>query len=265
MIVTSTKNEWIRQLRQLQQGKGRREQGAFLVEGTHLLQEALTTHWPLAAVCYTPAWAKRCSILIADIPQSSRQQLVSEAVLGFLATTETPDGVVAVAQHRDHPQPDPLPLSMGLALETLQDPGNLGSLIRVAVAAGANQIWLSRDSVDPENPKVLRASAGQWFRLCPQVCADLPQLIESYQQQQVQVLATSADETGIPFWQVDFTRPSLLLLGNEGAGLSPALLKMADQQVRIPMAGGVESLNLAMAGGLLLYEAKRQRWQQSRG
>ncbi len=278
MILTSPKNDWIRQLRQLHQPKGRREQHAFLVEGTHLVQEALATDWPLIALCYTPTWAEQHTDLIIQTPDPVRQQLVSESVLAALATTVTPDGVVAIA-HRskyhsntsDPSDPQDLQLTsqlhdlkLAIAVETLQDPGNLGALIRTAVAAQADVLWISQDSVDPDHPKVLRASAGQWFRLPPQSIPQISDLIRACHHQQIQVLAATVPkvpEDSRIYWKLDLTQPTLFLLGNEGSGLSPALVQQADGIVFIPMADPVESLNISMTGGLLLYEAYRQRWE----
>ena len=264
-LLTSPKNPWIRQLRQLHRSKGRQEQGAFLIEGSHLLEEALGVGWPLRAVCYTFDWAERHPQLLASLPKHLRRQAVSLEVMAALSTTESPEGVVAVAVSRQIPSPPPEALRLGLAVEALQDPGNLGSLIRVVAATGADGLWLSADSVDPENPKVLRASAGQWFRRPPQVLPDLPTWIQSCRRQGIQVLAATLAPVATCYWDHDLTRPTLFLLGNEGAGLKESTIQLADGQVRIPMAAGVESLNVAMTGGLLLYEALRQRRAQLRG
>jgi TrmH family RNA methyltransferase len=253
--IASIRNPWIRTLRQLQVVKGRRSQQCFLVEGTHLLQEAIATQWPLSAVCHTPEWVDRHANLVRQIPTAVRQQTVSADVLRSLSTTQTPDGVVAIARHRSSTRPTKS-LSLAIGLETLQDPGNLGTLVRTAAAVAADGIWLSGDSVDPEHPKVLRASAGQWFRQPPTVVS-LPDWLQSCRHSSLQVLAAAAD--GIPFWQYDLTQPTIFLLGNEGAGLSEKLCNLADGIVSIPMAIGVESLNVSTTGALLLYEAVRQR------
>jgi TrmH family RNA methyltransferase len=257
MILTSPKNEWIRQIRLLHHSKGRREQELFLIEGTHLLQEALSTQWPLRAVCYTEKWLAAHPYLVKTFSHQTRQQLVSMEVLASLATTETPDGVIAVAQmasQRVHTRD----ISLGVAVESLQDPGNLGTLIRTAAAVGCDGLWVSRDSVDPYHPKVLRSSAGQWFRLQPCSVEPLSELIDSSRQKEVQIVATGVG-SGTLYWEQDFRKPTLFLLGNEGAGLSPNLLSQADALVTIPMQESVDSLNAGVAGALLLYEAKRQR------
>ncbi len=261
MVLTSLKNEWIRQLRKLQQAKGRREQGSFLVEGTHLVQEALRCQWPLQALGFTPQWAERHPELLLLCPPNLRQQAMSQEVLASLATTQTPDGVIAIAE-RQLPAFPCHTATLALAVETLQDPGNLGSLIRIGAAAGADAIWITSDSVDSDHPKVLRASAGQWFRLPPQVMPDpTDDFLKQCRQSTLQVLAATMFGSGTTqsLWEADLTQPTLLLLGNEGSGLSSTWIQQADGVVHIPMADGVESLNVGMAGGILLYEARRQR------
>ena len=144
-----------------------------------------------------------------------------------------------------------------LALETIQDPGNLGTMIRTAAAAGAAGLWVSSDSVDLDHPKVLRASAGQWFRLPMAVSSDLKALAKDCQKQGMQVVAT-VPNANLTYWEFDLRQPSLILLGNEGAGLSADLVALADRQVKIPLSPGVESLNVAITAALILYEAQRQ-------
>nr|WP_279611523.1 RNA methyltransferase [Thermostichus vulcanus] len=249
-------------MRQLQRSKGRREQGAFLVEGSHLIEEALQTGWPLQAICYTPDWGKSHAHLLENLPAAVRLQPVSPEVMAALSTTETPEGGIAVATRQEFPPPPPGSIRLGLVVETLQDPGNLGALIRVVAATGADGLWLSEDSVDPQNPKVLRASAGQWFRRPPWVQPNLPAWLQTCRQHGIRILAATLSQPENCYWDVDLTPPTLFLLGNEGAGLRETLIQQADAQVWIPMAAGVESLNVAMTGGLLLYEALRQRRSQ---
>ncbi|NJO41824.1 MAG: RNA methyltransferase [Cyanobacteria bacterium RU_5_0] len=257
-MLTSLQNPLVKQMRKLHRAKERQEQQLFLLEGTHLLEEACMANCPLVVVCCTPLWQDHhAKLWDAIVARSPRTELVSEAVLQAIATTVHPDGVVAVAK-RDCLRPLNGAIRMGIALETLQDPGNLGTVIRTATAAGADGLWLSADSVDLDHPKVLRASAGQWFRLPMIVSPDLQADIQPLKQQGVRVVSTSPTAT-ITYWEVDFTPPTLILLGNEGAGLSPELAAAADINVKIPLAVGVESLNVAIAAALILYEAQRQR------
>ncbi len=258
-MLTSLQNPLVKQLRRLHEPKGRRQQGVFLVEGTHLIEAALATETTLQVICSTPTWQTRHPELWQQgQARSQRVETVSEQLLGAIATTVHPDGVVAtLSRDAIHTRLSPN-VSLGVALETLQDPGNLGTIIRTAAAAGADGVWLSPDSVDLDHPKVLRASAGEWFKLPMAVSDNLAETICESQQAGVQIIATlpEADRT---YWELDLTKPTLFLLGNEGAGLSAELANLADEAIRIPLEPGVESLNVAIATALVLYEARRQR------
>jgi RNA methyltransferase, TrmH family len=259
-MLTSLQNPLVKQMRKLHQGKARREQALFLLEGTHLLQEACAVGYPLQTVCYTADWQQRHPALQQQLQQQAqRVELVSPAVIQAVATTVNPDGVVATAAQRTAWPQAQSPLQLGLALEAIQDPGNLGAIFRTAAAVSVDQVWIGAQSVDLEHPKLLRASAGQWFRLPIQPSLELSSDLRTLQAQGVQVIATSPTAE-LTYWQVDFSRPSIVLLGNEGAGLSAELTQLADLAVQIPLAAGVESLNVAVAAALILYEARRQNW-----
>jgi RNA methyltransferase, TrmH family len=255
-MLTSLQNSLVKQIRKLHSAKERHKQGLFLLEGTHLLEEALAVGYPLETVFCTPDWQAAHGALWENV-KCDRAEIVSESVLTALATTVQPDGVVATAK-RDL-QTVEIPTSgLVLALETVQDPGNLGTMIRTAAAAATSGLWVSQDSVDLDNPKVLRASAGQWFRLPMAVSEDLKVTVDLAKNAGMQIVATLPSAT-LTYWEIDWCKPSLILLGNEGAGLSPELAAMADVTVNIPLSAGVESLNVAIASALLLYEAQRQR------
>jgi RNA methyltransferase, TrmH family len=257
-MLTSIQNPLIQQFRRLQNAKERRETQLFLLEGTHLIQEACAVNYPLMTVCYTPRWEEHHPELRSIVLENcDRVELVSDEVIKSIATTVNPDGIVAIAPRLAQKKP-PLPANLTIVLSTIQDPGNLGTIIRTAAAAGVDGLWVSQDSVDLDNPKVLRASAGQWFRLAMGVSDNLHELVSSYQQQGVQIVSTTS-YTKTSYWDVSLTKPTLILLGNEGAGLSDDLAALADLQVKIPMETGVESLNVATAAALMLYEVRRQR------
>ncbi|MFB2771355.1 TrmH family RNA methyltransferase [Pelatocladus sp. BLCC-F211] len=256
-MLTSLQNSLVKQIRKLHATKERHKQQLFLLEGTHLLEEACAVNYPLAVVCCTPEWQISHPMLWEEVCQrSDRTEVVSEEVMAAIATTVQPDGVVALAKRDVSPTPIPF-TGVVLALETVQDPGNLGTMIRTAAAAGASGLWLSGDSVDLDNPKVLRATAGQWFRLPMALSPDLKATVIQAKQAGMQVIATLPN-ANLTYWEVDWRQPSLILLGNEGAGLSSELAAMADVEVKIPLSPGVESLNVAIAAALMLYEVRRQ-------
>lgn len=267
-MLTSLQNPTVKQMRKLQQPRERRKQGVLLLEGTHLVEAASEASYPLSVLCHTEDWQGRYpQIYQRAIALSDRTELVSPEVLKSIASTVSPDGVVAIAPQRtawqeaaSQPKGN---VNLGVLLETLQDPGNLGTIIRTAAAAGSDGLWLSSDSVDMGSPKVLRASAGQWFRL-PMAKVDVVQQAEQLKEKGVQVVATSAI-AALNYWQLDLKRPTVFAMGNEGAGLSADLMDCASVAVKIPVMPGVESLNVAISTALLLYEARRQREDAEEG
>lgn len=257
-MLTSLQNPLVKQMRKLRSRAQRHEQQLFLLEGTHALEVFCSLNAPLATVCATPDWIEaHVQLWEALGRRSERVEEVSADVCRAIATTVNPDGVVATVVRGTWPRSPQFPLHLGLVVERLQDPGNLGTLVRTAAATDVGGLWVSEDSVDLDHPKVLRASAGEWFRLPMQACSDLGGVIAEGRKAGMQVVATTPTAPSI-YWEADFTQPTLILLGNEAAGLSPELRDLAEREVSIPLLGGVESLNVAIAAALLLYEARRQ-------
>jgi TrmH family RNA methyltransferase len=258
-VLTSRQNPLVKQVCRLHQAKGRREQGVFLLEGKHLIEEAMRNNYPLSLVFCTEYWqAKHLSLWQSLQSYAERLELVSDQVLGAIATTVNPDGIVAVAPRVEQKLIEKSINNLGLVLETIQDPGNFGTILRTAVSAGVEGLWVSEDSVDLDHPKVLRASSGAWFQMPMGVSENLSNTIEQYKKQGFQILAT-VPSAQLSYWQVDMKKPTILLLGNEGGGLSQELINLADQQVQIPLSNSIESLNVAICTALILFEAKRQR------
>ncbi|MDX1976636.1 MAG: RNA methyltransferase [Pseudanabaenaceae cyanobacterium bins.68] len=252
--ITSSQNPLVKQLRHLgQSSRARSAQGLFLVEGTHGLTEAIATTYPLDLICCTEAWLAKHHQLLEQT--QVELQILSTAALKAITTTHTPDGVVAVA--KIYPQPLPQIKQLAFALETIQDPGNLGTLIRVAAAVGLDAVIVSHDSVDIYHPKILRATAGQWFRHPPLVSDHLTTTLQQYQSRGLQLVTTLA-QANCCYWEYDFRQPTVIVLGNEGQGISAAVRQLSDQSVKIPLAPGVESLNVGVCGAILGYEARRQ-------
>jgi len=250
----------------LHQASVRRDERKFLIEGTHLIEEAIATEWPLESICFEESWAEQNQSLLHRILQdANRPQLIvqpaTNELLRRLSTTTTRTPVIGVANEKEFSESVQRPISLAIAIESLQDPGNLGSMIRIAAAGGASHVYLSNDSVAPTNPKVLRASAGQWFRN-PPIVTDLQPFLRTQKTASMQILAASAD--GQSFWEADLTRPTIFLLGNEGNGLSDEMRALATKSISVPMAPGVESLNVSITASLLIYEALRQRKGSSR-
>jgi TrmH family RNA methyltransferase len=220
-----------------------------------LLQECERLKLIPELICATVEWIQQHQ----QLSRSAKIQTVSPEVLGAMASTETPDGVVAILpMPADLAAPFQLNLQtppLVLALDRVQDPGNLGTLLRTALAAGVDHVWLA-GGADPWQPKVLRASAGAALQLELRRATSLNAGLELAHGAGVQVFA-AVQKGGQPYWELNWQLPSLLLLGNEGSGLTPELGQRA-HLITVPHGEEVESLNVAVAAGLMLLERNRQ-------
>jgi len=272
-LITSRRNPLVKRLRELHAAKGRREQGLVLLEGTHLVQEVIRLQLMpsdllTSDLLATETWLGSHGDLVAALSPAVTIQPVGQEVLEAVATTAHPDGVVltlAVAALQAPPDGQ----AFVLVLDGLQDPGNLGTLMRTALAAGVDGLWLA-EGADPFQPKVLRASAGAALAL-PMERMDRSALVQRLIKaaarglQLVAAVPPQADLDGeqpLPYWQLDWTKPTALLLGQEGAGLAPELQALASHRITIPHSAAVESLNVAVSAAPLLLERLRQQAQR---
>jgi TrmH family RNA methyltransferase len=269
-LITSRRNPLVKRLRELHAAKGRREQGLVLLEGTHLVQEVIrlqlgASDLLTSELLATEAWLGAYGDLVAALSPAVAIQPVGQEVLEAVATTAHPDGVVLTLAAAAFQAP-PDGQEFVLVLDGLQDPGNLGTLMRTALAAGVEGLWLA-EGADPLQPKVLRASAGAALAL-PTERMDRSALVQRLLAAAarglqlvaaVPPLAELEGELPVPYWQLDWTKPTALLLGQEGAGLAPELQALASHRVTIPHGAAVESLNVAVSAAPLLLERMRQQ------
>jgi len=258
----------VKRLRELHAAKGRREQGLLLLEGTHLVQEVIRLQLVPSDLLATEAWLGTHADLAGALPGEITIHPVGPEVLEAVATTANPDGVVLTLAKATLQPPAPGP-EFVLVLDALQDPGNLGTLMRTALAAGVDGLWLA-EGADPHQPKVLRASAGAALAL-PIERMDrqgLAQRLHTAAARGLQLVAAVpplADLNGdrpLPYWHLDWTKPTALLLGQEGSGLAPELQALATHRITIPHSAAVESLNVAVSAAPLLLERMRQQAQR---
>jgi TrmH family RNA methyltransferase len=258
-MITSTQNERIKYVRSLARRRVRQREGRFVVEGTRLVGEVVRAGITPRLLLYTEAWASapdNRQLLSSLLPAEEGDWLVSEAVLVACADTKTPQGVLAVVPFV-HLEPSS---GLILILDRLRDPGNLGTILRSAEAAGAGQVLLAPGTVDAYSPKVVRGAMGAHFRL-PLVSLDWPDIAQEVQGRPVWL----ADLTGeLAYDQVVWTQPSALIVGGEATGVGDKARTLATGRVTIPMHGGTESLNAAMAATVILFEAARQRRKEGK-
>lgn len=250
--------------RSLKKRRVREAERRFVIEGINFVEEALKSGIELDFLICTEKGLQRDkgSYLLeqgvkADIPL----YIVDERVFERLAETETPQGILAVGRMPYWIEEGVLKKDRGiwLALDAIQDPGNLGTIIRTAEAVGAEAVFLGEGTVDLYNSKVLRATMGSVFRVPSFSRMNLKELVSRMRESGIFVV--SADpHTGQVYYQANLRYPRLaVVIGNEGRGISPELLTLSDIRVKIPLEGKVESLNAAVAGALILYEIKRQQ------
>lgn len=180
---------------------------------------------------------------------------VPRELMEHMSDTKNSQGILAVVRQKKYTE---LPGDFFLILDTLQDPGNMGTIFRTAEAAGVDGILMNRDCVDVYSPKVVRATMGAMFRMPFMVSDDLPAEIQRMKSEGVQVYAAHLRGTK-NHWDFDYRQPTAFMIGNEGNGLQDAIADLADTYLRIPMMGHTESLNAGVAASVLMYEALRQR------
>ena len=189
-------------------------------------------------------------------------EFVTDEVMHYMADTKTPQGVLAVAKQKKCTLEDILKKTktqkLLMILENIQDPGNLGTILRTAEGAGVNGILMSRDTVDIFNPKTIRSTMGSVYRVPFLYVEDICETVRKLKNKGISAYAAHLKGTG-SYDEQDYTKGTAFLIGNEGNGLTDELADLADTYIRIPMYGKVESLNAAIASAVLMYEAQRQR------
>jgi TrmH family RNA methyltransferase len=257
-MITSTSNPRVKWVRALQSKRhAREEERAFVIEGVRLAREVVAAGLPVRLVLHTESLDARGRGLANSLARLGAEvETVSEAVLAACSDTETPPGLLAVLPMPELALPDPLTLA--LVADGLADPGNLGTLLRTASAAGVQVLFLTEGTVDAFNPKVVRGAMGAHLRL-PIVsvpASELPQRLAG-----LRVWLAEARQ-GEPYDRVDWRPPSALVIGGEARGPQDSARALSPSLVHIPMQAGSESLNAAVAAAVILFEIARQRGSQ---
>jgi TrmH family RNA methyltransferase len=255
-MITSRQNQKVKDIRRLRRCKG----DQALLEGPHLVEEALAAGLPISQVLVSPDFLATTEGRSLPARLAVPPLEVEAQVLRSLCEADSPQGILAVAElpRRGASLLPLVPEGIYVFAEGLQDPGNLGAIARVAEAAGAAGLALTSGTVHPNHPRALRASAGSLLRLPVAVDADTSQL-----DRQLEALAPRwialVPRGGASLYGSEIGAPVVLAVGGEGQGLSPTVLARADLGVTIPLAAPVESLNVAVAAALALFEIRRRR------
>lgn len=267
-MITSSANDHIKALRKLEQAKDRRASGNFLAEGLKAVGQAFDSNAKIHELLIAP------ELLVSDYGRSlielARDRKVpvlelSASVFATLARKEKPQGIAAlIAQNwSDLGATTALLGSFWVALESIQNPGNLGTILRTCDAVGASGLILLDDSTDPYDPAAVKASMGSVFTI-PHYRADLLDLQAFLTRSEDLVMIGTSDKAAASAFEVSFPATVLLLLGSERQGLSDEYISLCSQVLRIPMEGACDSLNISVAAGVLLYQIYQDRHNQRR-
>ncbi len=243
--ITSLKNPKVAAWKALKDRKGRRESGCFLVEGRKMVEEALKSAFDVETVLVQEGM---------ELPDGLTMPVyeLPAHVLAAVCDTKTPQGIAAVVRMKEQS-------ALGkhiVVLDGVQDPGNVGTIIRTADAAGLDGVLLSTQCADVFSPKVLRATMGSIFRMNLRTTDDLPGELTKLREKGYSILSSQLD--GTPFYErQDVAERFALIIGNEGNGVSEQVQQTATHRVRLPMRGGAESLNAAIAAAIMMYELMR--------
>jgi len=256
-MITSPSNEKIKLIRALQDKRRVREaEQLFVVEGVRLVEEALRARAPIKLVLHTDDLDARGQAALSQLARlGAPVETVTPKVMSAASDTETPQGLLAIVTLPSSLILQPSSFSFALILDSLSDPGNLGATLRTADAAGVEAVFLAPGTVDAYNPKVVRAAMGAHFHL-PIIETSWESLADHLNELEVWLAEAQVGEA---YDQVDWRKPCALIIGSEAEGPSAAARRFAHHHVHIPMPGQAESLNAAVAAGILLFEVATQR------
>lgn len=259
--ITSGSNPRIRQVVQLQKKRRERDEtGLFPAEGIRLFEEIPTDRLEQIFVSDSFLQREDAGEILAKA-EGKEIFSVKDSVFAGMCDTRTPQGILALVRKRDWTMEEILSLSENpffMMAENLQDPGNLGTILRTGEGAGITALILSKGTVDIYSPKVTRSTMGSLFRVPFLYVEDMAETVSLLCGHGIEVYAAHL-EGSVPYDEPDYTRPAAVLIGNEGNGLTEQTAEACSRRVRIPMEGSVESLNAAMSAGIFMYEVHRQR------
>ena len=254
----------IKMIKGLYRRKERRTRKLFLIEGIKMIGECLDNDYPMESIIYCDGLLdmRGGEELFERIRDDRRLFKVSNRIYEEISDMETPQGILGIARFESNSTTD---IEIGdnpfiLLLDRVQDPGNMGAIIRTSDAFGIDGIIVTNGCVDTYNPKVVRATMGSIFRVPIYGVQNEIELINMFKDEGMALYVTAL-EGSMDIREVNFIRSCMLVIGNESSGVSRGIMELADNRVKIPMSGGAESLNVAVASSIIMYEGMRQRAQ----
>lgn len=257
--ISSKDNDFIKHVKKLKDKKFRDESNEFIIEGIKLIEEAIQENVKIKQVVICEECEKTNAISKTLMYEISRYDCVyvTQAVFNSITQVVAPQGIFAIAEKNNTTMQIDYSEDVIVALDNIQDPGNLGTILRTVDSCGLKQIIVSKGTVDVYNPKVVRSTMGAIFRVKVIECEDLSKSIKIARKHhfKLQVTSLQAEKT---IYDVDYKK-KIIVIGNEANGVSEEIQDLSDEKVRIPMLGKTESLNASVATGIVLYEYTRQK------
>ena len=259
-VITSKDNEIVKKIRKLKEKKYRDEENVYVIEGIKVIEEAINENVNIKKIVICEECIEAGSIAQSTLYEIAKFDCiyVSQKVFSILTDVVAPQGILAIIEKPDKNQEIDTTADLILALDGIQDPGNLGTILRTADSANLKQIILSSDSADPYNPKVVRSTMGAIFRMNIITTDNLAKTLQMIKKHKFEVVATSLD-TDKSVYDIKYNK-KVIIIGNEAKGVSKEIQDLADQRVKIPMLGKTESLNASVAASIMIYEYVREKY-----
>lgn len=260
MVITSKDNEFVKHVKKLKEKKYREEYGEFLVEGIKMIQEAILEEAVIKQIVICDDCKTESAIPSELMYEIAKYDCiyVSEKVFYTMTDVTNPQGIMAIIEkYSSEENGIDFKEDFFLVLDNIQDPGNMGTILRTADSINLKQILVSKGTADQYNPKVVRSTMGAIFRVKIIECEDLVKTLKELKKHKIEIYATDL-KTDKSIYDVDYKKKAVVI-GNEANGVSTEILNLADTKIKIPMLGKTESLNAAVATGVILYETVRQK------
>lgn len=251
-IIRSKQNPQIKDWKKLRTAKARKKSQSYLIEGSHLAQEALKWKVPVKQWIMTQTYYSQYEEELGQTIQASSITVIDDSLAKELSATVSPQGIFAEVSIEAYHLEELKGGKKFILLDQVQDPGNIGTIIRTADAAAYDAVIVGKGSADIYNDKIIRSTQGSIWHI-PIIEMDLTEAMSHLQQANIPVYATSLDRNAKSYKEIEQTAGVAIIVGNEGNGVSDELIQLADQTIYIPMPGHSESLNVAIAAGILIF------------
>ena len=258
-VISSKENEVIKNIRKLKEKKYRDIENSYVIEGIKLIKEAIAENANIKQIIMCEDYTDNLELDKDTLFEIAKYNLiyVTRNIINLITDVKTPQGIIAVIEKNNNIEQIDYSQDIIVALDGVQDPGNLGTILRTVDSANLKQIILSKNCADPYNPKVVRSTMGGIFRINIIEVEDLENSLKQMKKNNFKVMVTSLD-TEKSVYDVDYSK-KVIVIGNEANGVSKEVQDMADEKVIIPMLGKTESLNASVAAGIMIYEYVRRK------